>query len=72
MLAELRGQAEKQRKHARSLLRAALGTPELRRQLHVGDVPLYSPCMQESGSHDLKLPVTSAMKEAELRMSFIP
>ena len=40
MLTELREQAEKQRKHARVPLRAALGTPELRRQLHIGDSPL--------------------------------
>jgi hypothetical protein len=39
MLTELREQAEKQRKHARVPLRAALGTPELRRQLHIGDSP---------------------------------
>lgn len=36
MMADLREQAEEQRKHARVELRKALATPELRRQLHIG------------------------------------
>ena len=36
MMADLREQAEEQRKHARVALRKALVTPELRRQLHIG------------------------------------
>ena len=36
MLAELRAQAEAQKRHARTALRKALLTPELRRQLHIG------------------------------------
>ena len=37
MMADLREQAEVQRKHARVALRKALVTPELRRQLHIGE-----------------------------------
>ncbi len=36
MMADLREQAEEQRKHAKVELRKALVTPELRRQLHIG------------------------------------
>jgi len=37
MMADLREQAEVQSKHARGAIRKALVTPELRRQLHVGE-----------------------------------
>ena len=36
MLAELRAQAEVQKRHARTALQKALVTRELRRQLHIG------------------------------------
>ena len=39
MMADIREQAEEQRKHARVELRKALVTPELRRQLHIGLSP---------------------------------
>ena len=65
MLTELREQAEKQRKHARVPLRAALGTPELRRQLHIGDFPFVLSLHAGKGfSRPKASDVSCVMKEA--------
>ena len=52
MMADLREQAEEQRKHAKVELRKALVTPELRRQLHIGESPAASEhCPASEGRH---------------------
>ena len=42
MMADLREQAEEQRKHAKVALRKAMVTPELCRQLHIGQSHLFA------------------------------
>lgn len=55
MMADLREQAAEQRKHAKVALRKALVTPELRRQLHIGQ-----PCTRRQHSSCIVRHVTSS------------